>query len=58
MQTDGTIINMKGTKQLKEAVRRAAFQAGYINSSQFMLAVLSENQYVKKEMKKVTKKIA
>lgn len=57
MATD-TIINAKTTKEFKEVVRKAAFHAGYNNTSQFILALLNRNVFVKKELEKKVKKVA
>lgn len=45
-----TIINFKQTKQFKEAVRKAAFHAGYKNISEFLNAIVSSNKFVKQQL--------
>jgi hypothetical protein len=52
------ILNMKVTYDMKEAVRVAAFNAGFPNSSQFMLSLLNKNPYVKQALEKKRKKVA
>jgi hypothetical protein len=48
-----TGINFKGTPELKEAIRRAAFQGGFKNSSELMVKVISINKLVKTELEKM-----
>lgn len=46
-------INFKGTPELKEAIRRAAFHGGYKNSSELMLKIITSNKLVKTELDKM-----
>lgn len=52
------IINFKETKEVKEAVRVAAFHGGYKNSSQLLAEIVKSNPLVNKELKKLKKKVA
>lgn len=51
------IINFKESQDLKEALRIASVKAGYANVSNFLSAIVRENQYVAKEMRKKFKKV-
>lgn len=51
------IINFKGTKELKQAIRIAAASTGCASSSEFIKNILTENQLVSKELKKLSKKV-
>lgn len=48
-----TGINFKGTPELKEAIRRAAFHGAYKNSSELMVKIISTNKLVKTELEKI-----
>lgn len=50
------MINFKGTKDLKEAIRIAAFVSGCKNSSEFMRKIITKNTVVKKELEKLINK--
>lgn len=50
------IINFKGSEELKEAIRQAAFFAKHKNSSEFIRSILTKNTAVKKEFEKIIKK--
>jgi len=47
------IINFKGSEDLREAIRIAAFNTGKKNSSEFLRELVEENNDVKKEIKKL-----
>ncbi len=51
------IINFKGTKELKEAVRQAAFYTGKKNSSDFVRSLVQACPDVQRYLKKAEKKI-
>lgn len=55
------IINAKGSKELKEAIRVVAFKQGHSNSSKTIVDILEANPSVArtlKEIKKSSKKVA
>lgn len=52
------IINAKGTKSLKEAIRIVAFNNYDSNSSRAMVDILKRDPRIAKELKKMEKKIA
>lgn len=47
------IINAKGTKQLKEAIRVVAFNQGHSNSSKTIVEILEANPAVSKALKEL-----
>lgn len=51
------IINFKGTKELKQAIRIAAANDGCASSSEFIKNILTANDLVSKELKKLSKKV-
>lgn len=48
-----TIINAKGSRELKEAIRIVAFNEGHSNSSKTIVAVLEQDPAIKRELKKL-----
>jgi hypothetical protein len=52
------IINAKGTKQLKEAIRVVAFNQGHSNSSKTIVEILESNPLISKELRRTKKKVA
>lgn len=50
------IINFKGYKNLKEAIRLAAFHTGHKNSSQFLLSIVGKNKAVFQHLTELNKK--
>ena len=45
------IINAKGTKQLKEAIRVVAYHQGHSNSSRTIVEILERDPYVARALK-------
>lgn len=52
------IINFKETKEVKEAIRVAAFHGGYKNSSQLLAHAVKSFPLISKELKKGKKKVS
>lgn len=50
------IITIRTSKELKKAIKLAAINSGFANTSSFILGVLSVHKNVAKEMKKNSKK--
>lgn len=48
------IINIKGTKVLKEAIRVVAFNQGHSNSSKTITEILEANPLISKEVRKLS----
>lgn len=52
MPTNEMIINFKGSRELRDAIKDAAYHSERINSSEFMRKVLMNNKQVKKFLSK------
>jgi len=50
------IINAKGNKSLKEAIRLASVMTGKKSSSAFIIELLEKNEHVQKALKTLEKK--
>ncbi|MBL7740287.1 MAG: hypothetical protein JNK14_13810 [Chitinophagaceae bacterium] len=50
------IINCKGSRVLKEAIRVVAFNQGHSNSSRTVVEILEANPLIAKEVKKMQQK--
>lgn len=50
------VITLRTSKELKKAIKLAAINSGFANTSSFILGVMSVHKNVAKEMKKISKK--
>lgn len=51
-----SVITLRVSKELKKAIRAAAIEVGYDNTSQFILSIMGNHKQVKKELSKKAKK--